>query len=265
MDSLAKLQQEFMSLLQVNDRSIEQRVVQQGQLSNGQRVDIYRSAYRIRLRGVIDDDHEMLGLYLGDELFECLVDGYIDAMPSQHPSLRFFADRIPDYLRTHLPFAEHPILAEIAGFERTLLNAFDSADAEPLLDQVLQQIPSKNWPLLRFNFHPSLSFYQCHWNAVESWQSLKNSESPPKAALSKQSVMWAIWRGPAQITEYKPVQPIERKILKEMQSGLIFAEVCESMQSQIPESEIASTLYAYITLWLQRGWIIRATWDPNDS
>jgi hypothetical protein len=55
--SLAELQQEFMSLLQTNDRHIEQRVIQQGLLSNVQRVDIYRTGYRIRLRGVIDSDY----------------------------------------------------------------------------------------------------------------------------------------------------------------------------------------------------------------
>ncbi|MFT5674850.1 MAG: hypothetical protein ACI808_000778 [Paraglaciecola sp.] len=263
MASLAKIQQEFMSLLQVNDRTIEQQVITQGQLSNGQRVDIYRSAYRIRLRGVIDDDHEMLGLYLGDELFECLVNGYIDAMPSQHPSLRFFADRLPDYLRSTLPFAEHPILSEIAGFERALLNAFDSADAESLSNQVLQQIPAENWPYLSFEFHPSLSFYQCHWNAIESWQSLKSAEPPPIAKLSEQNIVWAIWRGPGKLTEYKPVQPIESNVLKYMQDGLLFAEICELMQSQMPESQIATTLYGYISLWLQRGWIVAASWDAR--
>jgi hypothetical protein len=261
MASLGKIQQEFMSLLQANDRTIEQQVIQQGQLSNVQRVDIYRSAYRIRLRGVIDDDHEMLGLYLGDELFERLVEGYIGAMPSQHPSLRFFANRLPDYLRSTPPFAEHPILAEIAGFERALLNAFDSADAEPLSELVLQQIPPVNWPYLSFEFHPSLSFYQCRWNGIESWQSLKNAEAPPTATLYEQSVMWAIWRGPGKLTQYKPVQPAERKMLTVMQDGLLFAQVCEVMQSEMPEAEIASTLYGYISLWLQRGWIVAASWD----
>lgn len=264
MASLEKIQQEFMSLLQTNDRTIEQQVIQQGQLSNGQRVDIYRSAYRIRLRGVIDDDHEMLGLYLGDELFERLVDGYIDAMPSQHPSLRFFADKLPDYLRSTVPFAEHPILAEIAGFERALLNAFDSADAEPLSDQVLQQIPPENWPYLSFEFHPSLSFYQCNWNGIESWQSLKNTETPPTATFYEQNVMWAIWRGPAKLTEYKSVKKVERQILTSMQEGLRFAEVCDSMNEFLPEEEIAPALFTYISQWLQQGWVVAASWDTGE-
>jgi hypothetical protein len=81
---------------------------------------------------VIDSENEMLGIYLGDDLFEQMVDGYIDSAPSQHPSLRFFGDRLPDYLQDTLPFSDHPILAEIASFERSLLNACDSAYTAPL-------------------------------------------------------------------------------------------------------------------------------------
>jgi hypothetical protein len=64
--------------------------------------------------------------------------------PSKHPSLRFFADRLPDYLQNTAPFSDHPILAEMASFERTLLNVFDSADADTLSQQLLQQIPLRN-------------------------------------------------------------------------------------------------------------------------
>jgi hypothetical protein len=259
--SLTELQQEFMSLLLTNDRHIEQRVIKQGLLSNVQRVDIYRTGYRIRLKGVIDADHEMLGIYLGDALYEQMVAGYIDAAPSQHPSLRFFGDRLPNYLQNTLPFSDHPILAEIASFERSLLNVFDSADADTLNQQLLQQIPAEKWPLLTFSFHPSLTFYPCHWNAVESWQSLKNKETPSDPSTTEQSRMWAIWRGLGKLTEYKSILTIERKVLNAMQQGKNFAEVCESLVEHIPEEQIAATLYGYITEWLQRGWIVTANWE----
>ena len=259
--SLVQLQQEFMSLLQTNDRHIEQRVMQQGLLSNAQRVDIYRTGYRIRLRGVIDSDHEMLGIYLGDDLYEKMVEGYIDAAPSQHASLRFFGDQLPDYLRGTSPFSDHPILAEIAKFERFLLYAFDSPDADTLNQPLLQQIPAEKWPLLKFSFHPSLTFYQCHWNAVESWQSLKNKENPSTPTTTEQSKMWAIWRGLSKLTEYKSILAIEREMLNAMQQGKNFAEVCESLVEHVPEEQIASTLYGYIVEWLHRGWIVDARWD----
>jgi hypothetical protein len=55
------------------DGSIEGRVKTQGMLNNQQRVDIYRSKYRIRLAGVISSDHQILSHYLGHELFQLMV------------------------------------------------------------------------------------------------------------------------------------------------------------------------------------------------
>lgn len=255
MPSLKDVQQEFMALLQDNDRQIESRVIKQGALNSSQRVDIYRNGYRIRLRGVIDSDHEMLSLYLGDELFEQLVEGYIDAAPSEHPSLRFFAERMPEYLSKTEPYSNYPILAEIAGFERVLLHTFDSADADTLDQTVLQQIPADAWPTLTFTMHPSIHFYPTHWNSIESWQHLKNDTAPPEANYNKTARMWAVWRGPEKMTEYKSLHEPEWLALQHIAQNKPFAEVCEALQSILTEEQIAPTLFSYISEWLKRGWV----------
>lgn len=258
MPSLSEVQHEFMALLQQNDRHIEDHVIQQGSLTNGQRVDIYRNGYRIRLRGVIDSDHDMLSLYLGDDLFEQLVQGYIDFAPSEHPSLRFYAERLPEYLSHTEPFSNYPILSEIAGFERILLHTFDSADADILEPSILQQIPAEAWPTLTFTMHPSIRFYSTYWNAIESWQQLKNGNEPPKASYAEHPMMWAVWRGPEKMTEYKSLRGPEWLALQHMMQNKPFAEVCEQLTSAMPEDKVAPTLFGYINEWLQRGWITSA-------
>lgn len=261
MPSLIQIQQEFIALLQNGDRNIEHRVIQQGKLSNAQRIDIYSSGYRIRLRGVIDSDHANLGKYLGDDLFDEMVEGYINSMPSQHSSLRFYADKLPEYLRNTSPFSDHSILAEIAGFERTLLNAFDSADATPLSEQALLQITPEKWPEIMFTFHPSLKFYQCHWNAIESWQQLKHDESPPPPEFTQQIKKWAVWRNPIRLTEYKSLQELEQKVVDCMLQGQSFSQACEGLSNDLPPEQMASTLLEFIVGWLQRGWITKIKSD----
>ncbi|WP_231619863.1 hypothetical protein [Pseudoalteromonas sp. SWYJZ98] len=71
MSDLAKLQQQFMNLLQGESSDISEQIAQQGQLNTQQRLSIYK----IRLRAVIEQDHEQLGIYLGDDLFEMMDDG----------------------------------------------------------------------------------------------------------------------------------------------------------------------------------------------
>lgn len=105
MPELAAIQQEFLALLQHNSRDLEQRVDSLGSLSVAQCVDIYRNAYRVRLGEAISNDHDILGLYLGDDLFDQMVDGFIDAFPSEYTSLRHFADRLPGFLLRRLLLA----------------------------------------------------------------------------------------------------------------------------------------------------------------
>ena len=69
MASLADIQNQFMHLLQNKPNELIDNIAEQGQLSSSERLSIYQSAYKIRLTQVIEQDHEQLGKYLGDELF----------------------------------------------------------------------------------------------------------------------------------------------------------------------------------------------------
>jgi hypothetical protein len=129
MTVLRSLQESFADAVRSGARAFEDEVTAQGRVPATVRVDIYRNAYRMRLRECIETDHEMLGLYLGDALFDEMVATYVPTHPSRATSLRHFCDRLPAYLATTPPFSESPQVASLAGFERLLMDAFDAADA----------------------------------------------------------------------------------------------------------------------------------------
>ena len=90
---------------------------------------IYRDAYVLRLIDVIGADHERLHTYLGDDSFRAMARAYIATNPSRHRNARWFAQRLPEFLRSHEPYAKQPVLSELAALERALNDAFDGADA----------------------------------------------------------------------------------------------------------------------------------------
>ncbi|MGB5557553.1 MAG: DNA-binding domain-containing protein, partial [Paracoccaceae bacterium] len=192
--ALRELQLTVVNYLQLGDSSAERLVAEQPPLSAQDRLSIYGSAYTIRLRQALENDHEMLAWYLGDEQFSQLADGYIRKHPSTFTSLRNFGDALPVFLQQETPYDRLPALSELAVFERLMLDVFDAPDAKRAGLPELQVRPADSWPEMRIRFHPSVQLFQARSNAVLIWQALKASRSPPEAATNLPS-SWLLWRG----------------------------------------------------------------------
>ncbi|MEA3274052.1 MAG: DNA-binding domain-containing protein [Pseudomonadota bacterium] len=183
MSGLRALQEDFLAYLLSGDVRIAGNIVDQAPVGRETRLNIYGNAYRVRLKETLETDHEMLGLYLGDALWDQMADGYIDAHPSHYRSLRQFGDALPEWLRHNPPFVDHPQIAELADFERRLLVSFDAADAARADSGELAALPPVQWPGLRLRFHPSVQPFRADWNSVEIWQALKAGATPPDVIL----------------------------------------------------------------------------------
>ncbi|MEE9412490.1 MAG: DNA-binding domain-containing protein [Methylococcales bacterium] len=259
---LAELQKQFMQVLQgANPTEFSETVVTQGSVSTLTRIDIYRNAYHLRLKESIEIDHEMLGYYLGDELFDQMVSTYIAAYPSQQTSLRYFSEQLPVFLTNTTPFNEHPVLAELARFERYLLFAFDARDATTASAAMLSQIPAQDWPQLHFRLHPSVQRYKSDWNAVGIWQALKQEEAPPVANQLQQC--WLIWRNVERLTEFRSLNVCEQTLLEGMIQGLDYADLCEHLTNQMPVEQVSEVSVQCLVNWLNLGIISKLSVDPE--
>jgi hypothetical protein len=255
MSDLAKLQQQFMNLLQGESSDISEQIAQQGQLNTQQRLSIYQSAYKIRLRAVIEQDHEQLGIYLGDDLFEMMVDGYLALYPSTHTSLRIFAEKLPDYLAANTPFSDYPILADIAKFERLLLSTFDASDKTLLNVSELESIEPQQWPNLLLKLHPSVQLVVFNTLAVECWQAIKQKQTPPEPRVSEPR-FWVVARDAQRLTQYLSVDAQEYRLLSLLKQNTPFAQLCQSCLNELPGEQITGFLITKINQWLERGWLI---------
>ena len=254
MSALSDIQRSFASFLQGGAADVADYVLDDERLGTAFRLEIYKSAYRIRLTKCIEGDHAVLCSYLGDELFELLATGYISNCPSSHPSLRYFCERLPDYLRELEPFSQTPILAEIAAFERTLMSAFDAPDGPVAGKDSLQTIPPADWPTLRVAFHPGVRLFTSRWNTIESWQALKQGSAPPPAEENEEQ-HWLVWRGRDRLTEFRSLAPAGLWFYDALQSGGTLAMACEALLEILPEDGISETTVNYLTGWLESGLI----------
>ncbi len=252
MPRLIDLQQQFSDYLLSRSDDISACIVDDDRLSKQTRLDIYKNAYVIRLKKCIETDHPMLGKYLGDDLFETMANGYINTYPSHYTSLRKYCDSLPSYLCKTEPFTSAPILAEIATFERTMLNSFDSADDIRVTIEELKSIESEKWPAIKINFHSSVCVFTACWNSVESWQALKDEKSPPEATNDFRQ-HWLIWRGSDLLTQFSSLSNEGYIMFNCFESGDNYADVCETLLPHVPKEQISELTLKYLSEWLNSG------------
>ena len=263
MSRLAEIQQQFMQYLLTDTASDEHPAVaskitglvsEQKGISAQHRLQIYANAYRIRLKETIETDHEILGIYLGDELFDKMALEYTLAYPSSGRSLRQFCDKLPDYLQQNEFFKQHPIIADLARFERRLLNAFDAAESERASFADLQALPPQEWPNCTLRFHPSVQIFSCNSNAVEAWQALKADSTPPQADYQHPRA-WLLWRGLTRLTELISLTADQHTLLTGFIAGQNFAQQCESMLEWHDEQTAPLIVLQTLQSWFSKGMI----------
>jgi hypothetical protein len=218
------------------------------------RLAIYRDAYRLRLIEVLGTDYEVLHAYLGDELFNALAGDYIAVHPSTFRNVRWFGGKLAEFLGTMPRYAEHPELAELAQFEWTLGQAFDSPDEDAVRFEEVAAVPPEAWADLRFRPHPSLRRMRLRTNAVTIWKEIDNEGSSFEPETLPEPVNWAIWRK-QHSPFFRSLENDEAWALTAMLSQASFGEICAGLCEWVAEEEAAARAAGMLRGWVEEGWI----------
>jgi hypothetical protein len=252
---LRRLQQELQRDLSGDESEIRAAIVDAPPLPKEARLAIYRNAYRVRLIEALDDMYPVSHKLLGDETFGSLAEMFVAAHPSVHRSIRWYGRELAEFLAGSPPFAEQPILAEIARFEWTLGEVFDSPDAAALDRDALERVAPGAWADLRFRFHPSLRRLQLEWNTVAVWQAVGDDEQPPPPERLPHPTPWLLWRQNLK-NYFRSMDNIESGALGAALAGHSFGEICESLSVSLTEAEVPLRAATLIGTWTNSGILV---------
>jgi hypothetical protein len=251
---LSELQRELQRDLLGHESLIAGAIVDSPPLPVQARLDIYRKAYRARLIEALDEVYPVVHWLLGDESFESLGLLFVESHPSGHRSVRWYGRELADFLGCTAPFAEQPVLSEVARLEWTLSEVFDAADAAVLDRATLQALDPGRWATLSFAFHPSLRRLTLAWNAVALWQAGSAREDCPAPERSPEAVQWLFWRRNFK-NYFRSLDPIERAAFDAAVAGRTFTEICEALALHLPEADIPLRAATLVAMWVDSGLI----------
>lgn len=214
----------------------------------------------MRLIEALDTDYPGLHTMAGDEEFDRLTRAYIDAQPSVFRSLRWFGNRLSEFLRTTKPYSDYPVFSEMAAFEWTMSNAFDAADSTVSGLPDMAGLAPDVWPALVFVPHASVQRLNLRWNVPTVWGAINTGEEPPDLEENDYPIAWLIWRRDL-LTYFRSLSVDEAWAVDSMQRGEPFAALCEGLTEWIDAQHVAGHAAGLLKLWLEDGLIceIRTT------
>jgi hypothetical protein len=237
MSDLSQLQDNFQNYLLQNHSSIQLNIISTEKISAGQRLDIYRDAYSLRLIELLTTEYPVLLQLLGDEDFDILARNFIAAQPSTFKSVRWYGVALPAFIEATGTDNTHPILAEMARFENAISESFDASNCEPVSFEAVAAIPFAQWPAMRFNLQAAFRRLDAHWNVLPVWNAIGSDETPTLEHTNEINYLM-IWRKHLEV-QFCTLTIDEAYVIDAMQSEKTFSEICEGLCEWVTEEQVA--------------------------
>jgi hypothetical protein len=227
--SLADLQRAFQDYLLASSDGFQSAVRDTRKADRLTLLGVYRDGYALRLIEALTNDYPGLMAMAGPDDFDHMARAYIARHPSRHPSIRWYGRGLADFLATTEPYSRAPGAAEMARFEWTLGEAFDSPDVAPITADALIALPQEAWETLCFTTVPSLRRLTLAFEAPQAWQRREEAE-PGTLEIERaaEPLVWAIWR-PELVSNFRSLESDEAAMLDALIAGRPFPELCEAV------------------------------------
>jgi hypothetical protein len=250
---LEKLQRELQAHILSGDETIAASINATEAVPVATRLRIYSDAYRLRLLEALRDNYPVVHTALGDDDFDALGNGYLETHPSRTRSIRWFGNRLADYVAER--HAEYPWLADLARWEWAIAAAFDAADAVPIAIDALAHVLPERWAELTFELHPTLQRLDLVSNVVELYRSHIAETAMLKPEASATPTHWLIWRNDL-ATRYRQLETDEAVALDLVRANGTFEALCERLCEWHEPDAVPMRAATLLKAWIAEGLVV---------
>jgi len=245
---------------------LEHVIESDDRLSAVERLEIYANAYFYRILDCLKEDFPATLATLGADNFHNLITGYLIEYPPTEPSISDAGRHLSEFLRHHPMRAMRerwPFIAELARLERTLIEVFHAAEAEPLGAEAMRSVAPEDWPALAMRTHPALAIVDCEWRVDELLREVEaaaGKPDEPRGAPAHAPVSVLMWRHNSRV-HYRALERPERAALGLASAGASFAAICEAVAAVcVADDAVApvALINRLLARWVGEGLLVLA-------
>jgi len=211
-----------------------------------ERLQIYATAYFLRLLDCLKENYPVLLKVVGDDDFRELIREYLAAHPSNSPSIFHIGRAFPQFVRAHRLSERWPFAGDLACLERTFIQIFHAADADLCSVEEMRAVRPEKWPALRFRTQPAVAILECEWPVEEIIDALDRADQVEQLVPRRGAIL--IWRKANEVY-CRRLDNAEDTALRLVERGTTLGEVCEAVADLI-EGDTVTQLNQMLQRWL---------------
>jgi putative DNA-binding protein len=256
---------EARSEVDIGPDQIEQVVDCSNRRTSVERLEVYANAYYARLLECLRDEFPALLHAVGDEIFDGLAFGYLQAYPSTSYTLSNLSRNFARFLEETRPRDEDDpspswpdFMIDLARLERTYSEVFDGPGAERLTllkaDEI-QALPPEAWPAARLVPVPCLRLLALRYPVQEYATGVRKKENPP---VPDPEPTWLAVSRVEYVVRRWTLSRVQYELLQSLMSGLPVGAAIETAARVAIENgqtvdHLADDLRAWFEEWSAAG------------
>jgi hypothetical protein len=161
---------------------------------------VYSHGYVARLAEALEADYAAVRRILGPEPFAALAGRYVRAFPPRSYDLARAGDLLPEHLSVDPIAVALPFLADLAGLERAVSEAFVAPDAEALTWDALVSAAPEDVAALPLVLTPGAALLPSRWPVVSLWTTRNQPDEAVEVELERNPETALVFRRGRSVT-----------------------------------------------------------------
>jgi hypothetical protein len=212
---------------------------------SAKRYSVYRNNVVVGLIDALKASFPAVCRIVGEEFFGAMALAYAAQDPPVSPILLDYGARFPHFISSFEPASSLAYLADVARIERAWLEAYHSAEAEPLSPAAFAAIPAESVSDLRVDLHPSLRVVRSGLPALTIWRMNIGDGVPGPVDLDTGGEDALVIR-PAADVEVRSMAPGGAELVAALAAGEPLANAARSAMRAVPGLDLSLHLAALI-------------------
>ncbi len=221
-------------------------------LTQLERLGIYRRMYLLRLIDVLRMDFTAVAEFLGEDVYEKLIEDYLQVHPSRSYNLNHLSYQVPDFIRTYPNLRRREFVYQLATLELALSDIFNVEETPVLTKEALASVAPEVWDTAKIKTITAFRLFAFNYNVNDYLEAVIKEKKTPKVVKKDTWLViyrrnYKLWRLPLTKDAYN--------LLSDIASGIPLSDAIANAieKSDASPEVLQKKVFKWFQDWVTEG------------